>query len=101
MQKGKIYEEMLAIEKYFQRQSLNNSLFIPEFEIAQEVNAILRLLDQIIRKDAERLLTTFNRISTVSHFDGSGWLDYKMQLVNLLKNNGFAVISTEPELTLK
>ena len=46
------------------------------------------------------LVELFNEMNKIEHYNGSGWLDYKMHLSSVLKQFGFKVESNDDELRL-
>ena len=100
MLKGNIFNEMLLICDGFKKNIPDNHLFEPEFKTSKKINTIIKQLNQLSRSDAVGLLQLFNDINKMEHYNGSGWLDYKMHLSHLLKINGFEVMCADKEFLL-
>lgn len=82
---------MKKIEDYFQQQSSDNDLFLPEYLCAKAIREKLDSLRFIPHKDAEDILAIFNKANSEDHYDGSGWSDYQLHLRALLSLNNLKV----------
>lgn len=91
MIKGKLFDEMGQICEYFRRNAQDQPLFEPEFKTASFINAIIESLSDLQQEDVVRILHAINATEDIEHYEGSGWMDYKMHLNALLKKNGFDI----------
>lgn len=76
---------------YFERNIQNNSTFEPEFKTSKIINSILETKQILTDSDVSDIVRLMNDIKKVEHYDGSGWLDYKMKLGHFLRLSGFGV----------
>ena len=76
---------------YFGRNIQNNSTFEPEFKTSKIINSILETKQVLTDNDVNDIVRLMNDIKKVEHYDGSGWLDYKMRLGHFLRLSGFDV----------
>jgi hypothetical protein len=75
-----ILSEMEAICAYFKRNIENNVLFTPEYTIAAAINKRLKSGKPVTADTAKAILRLMSKLTPDNHYDGSGWLDYKMHL---------------------
>lgn len=76
---------------YFERNIQNDSTFEPEFKTSKTINTILKTKQILTDRDVSYILKLINNMKKVAHYDGSGWLDYKMRLGHFLRLSGFDV----------
>jgi hypothetical protein len=79
-EKSEVLNGLQSVRAYFERNIQNHEIFRPEFEVSQTINEILETKDPLIRSDVTEILRLFNAINKVEHYDGSGWLDYRIRL---------------------
>src|SRR5690348_17200496 len=91
MIKGKTFDEMKMISAYFQKNTEKFPQFQPEFLAAHTINNIIEKIETLSRDHAHEILEILNDVNNLDHYDGAGWLDYKMHLNHLLNINGFKV----------
>lgn len=80
-----VLKRMKRIEDYFQRNSLDNVLFQPEFLCAKTIRERIETIGHLTTQDAEDLLKIYNETNAGQHYDGSGWFDYQLHLRILFK----------------
>ena len=76
---------------YFERNIQNNSKFAPEFKVSKIINSILETKQILTDSEVSDIVKLINDLKKVEHYDGSGWLDYKMRLAHFLRLSGFNV----------
>jgi hypothetical protein len=89
--KREILARMEKFEGYFDSLSETNELFKPEFECAKRIKELFRQKDTLTLRDIESILKIYNDINDGKHYNGSGWLDYRLHLMHLLSIEGFTV----------
>jgi hypothetical protein len=82
-ERQEVLKRMKKIEDYFQKNSLNNILFEPQFQCAKAIREKIGDLGQLAVKDVEDILKIYNEVNAGRHDNGSGWLDYQMHLRHL------------------
>jgi hypothetical protein len=85
----KVSEEHFAnlerIAASFESLSKHQSLFLPELAAAKEINKMLQgEYSNEIANAIERMLKEADKIP---HYDGSGWMDYKLHVWATLRAN--------------
>ena len=86
-----ILQRMKKIEDYFQRCSMDNKLFIPEYECAKKIREIAGHGNQLTEREADDILKIYNETNEQKHYDGSGWMDYQLHLSHLMKVNNLNI----------
>lgn len=81
-------ERLVVIEKYFVGMGKNNALFHPE-AAAGAINAVLLSSAVFTQHSALNLIAVLEATEREAHYDGSGWLDYKLTCSNALHQLGF------------
>lgn len=76
---------------YFERNIQSNSTFEPEFKASKIINSILETKQILTDTDVSDIAKLIKDIKKIEHYDGSGWLDYKMRLNHFLRLNGFDI----------
>ncbi|MBX2921624.1 MAG: hypothetical protein KF746_05455 [Chitinophagaceae bacterium] len=76
---------------YFERNSQNNTTFRPEFETSGIIYSILEAKQVLTVMDVTAIVKLIKDMDEVEHYDGSGWLDYKIRLSYFLRLSGFDV----------
>lgn len=77
---------MKSIENYFKRHSKTDNLFIAEYEAAQKINYIA-LKKEISENEIRAIVEIFNDVNLQSHYNGSAWFDFRLQIETLIVNN--------------
>lgn len=79
---------MNSIGNYFHEQSKTNPMFAPEFEASA---AIIERIEKgfSLQKDADEVISIYNSLKTVEHYNGSGWFDFGIHLKGYLRSAGF------------
>lgn len=93
MNKEEILEGMKKISDYFEIHSKSDSLFLPEYEAAIFINNLIETSDKLNETRVIKMIAKINQTEECKHYNGSGWLDYKMHFMGLMKNNRFKVDS--------
>ena len=89
--KKEILTRMEKIEGYFGSLSETNELFKPEFDCAKKIRELLVKKNKLTLQDVESILKIYNDTNDGKHYNGSGWLDYRLHLMHLLSVEGFRV----------
>ena len=76
---------------YFERNIQSNFTFEPEFKTSKTINSILETKQILTDTDIADIVRLINEIKKIEHYDGSGWLDYKMRLGHFLRLSGFDI----------
>ena len=75
----KHFEEMKMMCEYFKKHSLENDLYIPEYEASKEINLIIES-----ENDPEigivKIKNVLKEIEKLEHKDDFHWYDYKLHL---------------------
>src|SRR5689334_23269189 len=100
MQKENTLNEMISICNYFEKNSGKQPLFKPELEAVKKINELLTNALEITKQLAFEVITLYNDVNTLEHYNGSGWYDYKLHLIQFFNNHGIEVSSTKNELSL-
>ena len=91
MKKGETFERMKSISAYFKNHADSNELFKPEFEASYLINSKINGSEELTISDINKMISKINEAEDQDHYDGSGWMDYKMCFSALMKKNGFEV----------
>ncbi|NML20228.1 hypothetical protein HHL16_05055 [Pseudoflavitalea sp. G-6-1-2] len=94
-----VMEGLESVTRYFGNQK--DSLFVPEFVAATEINLVLQRNEILSRADAEEALQILNKMNDVEHYDGSGWYDYKIRLNYYIRMHGFETEWNHNNILLK
>ena len=78
---------MKKIENYFKNHSETDESFKPEFKAAKRVNQII-LKEGITKSDILEVVKIYNETNSKAHYDGSGWMDFRLHLQSLIRKNG-------------
>jgi len=78
---------MKKIENYFKKHSETDESFKPEFEAAKRVNQII-LKERITKSDILEVVKIYNETNSKPHYDGSGWMDFRLHLQSLIRKSG-------------
>ena len=76
---------------YFERNIQSTSTFEPEFKTSKIINSLLETKQILTDTDVADIVRLMNNIKKLEHYDGSGWLDYKMRLGHFLRLSGFDI----------
>src|SRR6185436_13823024 len=89
--KGDIFNRMISISNYFEKNAANNISFQPEAKASKTINKLIETLQELRKDDIQRMVDIINNVENIQHYNGSGWMDYKMHFLCLLRQNGFDV----------
>jgi hypothetical protein len=89
--KGDVLTGLNLCCTYFERNIQNNSTFEPEFKTSKIINSILETRQILTDTDVADIVKLMKDIKEVEHYDGSGWVDYKMKLGHFLRLSGFDI----------
>jgi hypothetical protein len=78
-------------ERYFSNNVKNDILFEPEFEAAKEINLIARQ-EELRQEDFLRIIEIFNVANNAEHYNGSGWMDFRLHIQGMIRAYGLDVI---------
>ena len=88
MTREEILLRINGLEKYFLRNySEGKDSFLPEYKLSKKISKIIYKLDKLSLTDIEEILAIHNAINQSDHHYGSGWMDYQMQLLNLIQHD--------------
>lgn len=89
--RAEITLRMTRLEAYFQHNLHNEKLFTPEYDCAKAINTVVTQTDTLTQPQAEKIVQLINATKSQMHYDGSGWFDFELQVLHLLKVDGFNV----------
>jgi hypothetical protein len=92
MKKGETFKRMSKLVSYFQENSAVNADFLPEFLISDKINTHISRISRLTLRDVQKMISDLNEIENQTHYDGAGWLDYRMHFTALMKINGYEII---------
>ncbi len=75
----------------FESHSVTDSSFKPEFETARLINQMISKTQPLLKKDVQTMIDIINEVEDQDHFNGTGWLDYKMHCTSIMIREGFKV----------
>jgi hypothetical protein len=75
-----LLSEMDAISAYFKHNIKNDPLFSPEFTVSAAINKRFRSGKPVTRDTAKAILRLMSKLKPDNHYNGTGWLDYRMHL---------------------
>jgi hypothetical protein len=101
MKNEKTFIEMKMMSETFGKNADEFPLFKPEYLTTKRINNIIESANTLSRELVNEMLQLINDLNSVEHYDGSGWLDYKIHLNYFLRMNGFEVEWTQKEMFLK
>jgi len=81
-------ERMIRFEKYFKSHASTSESFAPEWAAATIIN-LYALKDAVNFHDLEVIVNIFNMTNEVPHHSGSGWLDFRGHICQLIKDSGY------------
>jgi hypothetical protein len=85
-------ERLKKISDYFGNNTTLSPLFEPEFIASKSINEKLIQSDNLTVAIVTDVVDLINSVEKGDHHNGTGWLDYKMNLSQFLRHKGF-----EPE----
>jgi hypothetical protein len=65
---------------YFERNIQNDPTFEPEFKSSKIINSLLENNYPLTETHLQEIISIINNIDKIEHYNGSGWLDYKLRL---------------------
>jgi hypothetical protein len=75
----KHFEKMKMMCEYFKKHSLENDLYIPEYEAAKEINSIIEN-ESNTETGIAKIKSVLERVEKLEHMDNVQWYDYKLHL---------------------
>ena len=91
MDKEELFEGMKKISAYFKYNADSNALFTPEFEASDLINQKIDANKELTIQDLKEMISIITKTEEQDHYDGTGWMDYKMHFSAFMKMNGFEV----------
>lgn len=79
---------MERIANYFEEHAKKNPLFIPELNVSHWIITKIKATDRLLVSDIEDMITRINSIKKEDHFNGTGWVDFNLHFIALMKQNG-------------
>lgn len=93
MLREEVVNKINELEKYFLRLYTEGQiLFLPEYNASIEINKIIQKGNKETLANAEEIIKIYNSVNEIDHYNGSGWMDYQILLLNLIKQSGVNVI---------
>jgi uncharacterized protein (DUF58 family) len=80
--------DLIRMRFYFERHASGNRLFVPEYKAALAIAELLEKGDAFTMEDAAKVRTIIKEVESGEHYDGSGWLDFKIHLNGWLASRG-------------
>jgi len=71
---------MRKLEWYFQENLNEDKTFRAEYKAAMKINK-MAFKENLSMIEVKEITQIFNEINTVLHYNGSGWLDFRMQIL--------------------
>ncbi len=99
-QSREVLNNLKTISIYFEKHIQSHEIFRFEFETSQKINKVLEENENLKKTDVIEVLSIFNAIEKVEHYDGSGWINYQICLTHYLWLNGFSTVYENRELRL-
>jgi len=87
----KSIENLGKFPGYFEGHSTESIYWQREFDICSQICNLISSKTEFSTTDIQNIVDIFNRINDNIHFDGSGWLDFKMRLNFFFKAFGYKV----------
>lgn len=75
--------------RIFGERSVSDKDYLPEYEAAKSINAIIRDVAEPQLSDFLAINKILKEVDNVLHADGSAWFDYKLHVGATLRINGF------------
>jgi len=80
-------DRMRSLENYFKRNIENSSLFEPEYLAAKQIN-LIAFKKTIMKEDLDQIIQIYNNVNSSEHYNGSGWMDFRLHIQGLIKLSG-------------
>jgi hypothetical protein len=77
--------------KYFERHVIEQPLFLPEYEVSKEILEIIDTVDKTDEGKLVDIVDSYNKITSIDHYNGSGWFDFQIQLKGYFHHYGYSV----------
>jgi hypothetical protein len=101
MVKKDTLEIMKKIEMYFKKFADNgSSQWRINWETSNYINSSLENITLFEITEIQSLIDRINWTEKQDFFDGSGWLDYKLRFITLLRDNGVNVVQSKSNLKI-
>ena len=86
---------MKGLARYFADNIKNNPLFTPEMEASREIYKILAENSILSENHLLDIVSAFNKVIGMDHYNGSGWLDFKLHLQKLFRDHGYNAVDCQ------
>ncbi|GAA3592614.1 hypothetical protein Q4Q39_05695 [Flavivirga amylovorans] len=83
------FGRMNMMTRTFESNSKSNKLYLPEYEVSNEINKMIKLIEKPSQSDFKKIERLIKEIDKTEHHNGSQWYDYKIHLNAVLRENGF------------
>lgn len=83
------FERMEMMSKIFGTKSKSNPLYLLEYKVSKKINQLINDIESPKSSDFKIITDLINNINKTEHHNGSQWLDYKIHLNAVLRENGF------------
>lgn len=84
MKKWPSIEYAEKVSDYFARNVANSLLFIPERDMSTEIIKLMKT-DPVTSRILNQIESLFLKMDDIAHYDGSGWHDFKMCVLEWVK----------------
>jgi hypothetical protein len=88
--KGETYSRLTLFQGYFEKNARNDPSFYPEAIAARVIIELLESLEELNTEHVSQIAGVLNEVEKAPHYDGTGWMDFKMHLSGFFSQNGFA-----------
>ena len=97
--KSNIIENLIKLSNYFKECARENILFEPERIASAKIASIIQG-ERLDRNDLKHILEAFNEVTDQLHYNGSGWHDFKLWIMALIREHKFGVLYKAGKLIL-
>ena len=77
--------------EYFKFHASKQPLFLPEHIVSKEILEVIEAADKTHEEKLGEIINTYNKITKVEHYDGSGWFDFQIMLKVYFHHYGYSV----------
>lgn len=82
------FDNMQMMCRYFESKSKDNDLYLPEFTASKSINNVIQYEENSV-EGIQKILKTLAEIENSQHYNDAHWLDYKMHVMAVLRENGY------------
>ena len=81
--KEELIGRLEGFSRYFKKNISNDRLFIPETHVAKEVCQLIQS-PEMTKYSIQQIVRQINEMNKKKHYDGSGWHDFKQNILWLV-----------------